>query len=99
MDANPPTIPISVAQLGKRFGKGNRWAAAVMRRMRHVHSGRDLFTTEEWLAEFLAAQSVPQQNWPQRSTVYDPLEEVVSSRVIQLVGELARAGKIRVQGI
>lgn len=89
-----PTNIIDVPELARRFGKSTRWATKVMRRMRHVPCGRQLFTTEEWLAEWLAARSVPQMNWPQNN--YDPLEEVVGSRLIQLVGELARTGKIRV---
>lgn len=88
------TQPISVEELGRRFKRGNRWAAARMREMRHSCVGGQLFTTEEWLAEWLAAESVPQTNWPKQNM--DPLEEAVCSRVIQIMGELAKAGKIKV---
>lgn len=96
---------ITVEQLAARFGRpmnvfgrqtGLRWAARRMRQMRHVETAGELFTTEEWLAEWLAAEAVPQVNWPKQNL--DPLEEAVSSRVIQLIGELARSGKIRVVG-
>lgn len=88
---------ITVAQLAERFGRpfAMRWAKALMRKVRHVEEGGELFTTEEWLAEWLAAECVPQQNWPKQNL--DPLEEAVSSRVIQLIGELARTGKIEVK--
>ena len=89
--------PITVAQLAARFGKSTRWAAAFMRRMRHFPgSARTMFTTEEWLAEWVAAKSLPALNWPPFGEQLDPLEEAVCSRAIQLVGELAARGKIRV---
>lgn len=93
----PPTTPIDVPALATRFALGNRAAAALMRKMRHVQVGRALFTTEEWLAEWLAAEAVPQQNWPKQNL--DPLEEAVNSRVIQIVGELARRGCIEVKQV
>lgn len=89
-----PTLPITVPELAARFKRGNRWAAAFMRRLRHVGHGAGMFTTEEWLAEYVAAESVPAANWPRSN--YDPLEEEVDSRVIQLIGKLAAAGKIKV---
>ncbi len=89
--------PISVEQFAARFSKGKRWARARMRRMRHVNDGSDMFTTEEWLAEWLAAESVPQQNWPVHN--YDPIEEVILSRAIQVIGALARTGAITVQAV
>ena len=75
------TKPISVEELARRFKRGNRWATARMREMRHSCVGGQLFTTEEWLAEWLAAESVPQTNWPKQNL--DPLEEAVCSRVIE----------------
>ena len=95
MNATPPTYPIDIEMLGARFGKGSRFGASLMRQMRHVRAGRALFTTEEWLAEWLAAKAVPQTNWPKANL--DPLEEAVCSRVIQMVGELARRGVIEVK--
>ena len=89
--------PISVAQFAARFSKGTRWARARMRQMRHVADGGDIYTTEEWLAEWLAAKSIPQQNWPLHN--YDPLEEMVCSRVIQMIGALAREGALKVQAV
>lgn len=89
--------PISVAELATRFGQGTRWAAARMRKMRHMTTGGQMFTTEEWLAEWLAAESVPQQNWPKQNL--DPLEEAVCSRVIEVIGDLTRMGKIRVEAV
>lgn len=97
MNSVRPPNPIDVECLGARFNLGSRGGAALMRRMRHVRVGRALFTTEEWLAEWLAAEAVPQQNWPKQNL--DPLEEAVNSRLIQLVGELARSGMIEVKQI
>ncbi len=96
MSALPPK-PIDIAMLGRRFGKGSRFGAALMRRVRHVRVGRALYTTEEWLAEWLAAEAVPQTNWPKANL--DPLEEAVCSRVIELMGELARRGCIEVKQV
>lgn len=112
MSAGPQLL--SVADLAARFKRGTRWAAARMAEMRHVVTGGRLFTTEEWLAEWLAAESVPQKNWPKAN--YDPLEEVVDSRAIQVIGAwfargwvkfdeakmaeaVARAGKIVVNAV
>lgn len=94
--------PIDAAELARRFStprklRGTRWAAAQMRRMRHVVMGGEMFTTEEWLAEWLAAESIPQTNWPLRD--YDPVDEMILSRVIQLMGALAAQGKIQVKAI
>lgn len=92
------TTVISVEELARRFGRSNRWAAALMRRMRHVGTqAHNMYTTEEWLAEWLAAKSVPQMNWPRSN--YDPLEDVVCSRVIQAIGDLAKAGRIQVVAV
>ncbi len=90
---------ISVEQFQARYfpSKGKRWARARMRKMRHVTEGSDIFTTEEWLAEWLAAAAIPQQNWPVHN--YDPLEEIVLSRVIQMLGALARTGAIKVEAV
>jgi hypothetical protein len=89
--------PISVAELAKRFQRGTRWASARMRQMRHMKTGGQMFTTEEWLAEWLAAESIPQQNWPKQNL--DPLEEAVCSRVIEVIGDLTRLGKIQVLAV
>lgn len=90
--------PVTVAEMAARFGKSTRWSAATMRKMRHVPgTARSMFTTEEWLAEWLAAESVPQRNWPKRNL--DPLEEAVCSRVIEVIGDLTRIGKIRVVSV
>jgi len=88
--------PITVPVLAKRFGKTTRWAAKLMRRMRHV-PGRDPFTTEEWLAEWLAAKSIPQQSWIDKNAALDPLDSFMMNKVIEMVGNLARAGKIEVR--
>ncbi len=83
---------LNAERLAARFGKGRRWAAKRLRQMRHVEKGGDIWTTEEWLAEWLAAESVPQTNWPKQHL--DPLEEAVCSRVIQIVGELTKKGHL-----
>lgn len=94
--ATPAPAPISARGLGARFGRSVRWGTERMREMRHVRIGRELFTTEEWLAEFIAARSIPQTNWPP-STNMDPLEETVKSVALQVIGELARVGQIEVK--
>lgn len=90
--------PLFAADLAARFGKSNRWAAKLLRRMRHV-PGREPFTTEEWLAEWLAAKSIPQQTWIERSVTIDPLDAFVMRKCVELVGNLARAGKIEVKAL
>jgi len=90
------TAPISVEQFGERFDLGPRAAAGLIRKMRHVEQGKHLWTTEEWLAQWAAAKSVPAQNWPPDDVVYDPLEEAVISRVIAMIGRLAAEGTIKV---
>ena len=91
MDA---TQMITVPMLAKRFNRGTRWATARMREMRHLEESGALFTTEEWLMEWLVAESIPQTNWPKQNL--DPLEEAVCSRVIQVIGELAAKGRLMV---
>ena len=91
------TQPISVVELATRFKRGNRWASSLMRKLRHFKVGWQMFTTEEWLAEYLAAESVPQRNWPKQNL--DPLEEAVCSRVIEVIGDLTRLGKIQVLAV
>lgn len=90
--------PITVPTLAKRFGKSTRWAAKLMRRMRHV-PGREMFTTEEWLAEWLAAKSIPAQTWIDRSANLDPLDVFLMNKCVEMVGNLARAGKIEVRAL
>lgn len=92
-----PVEYISVADMAARFKRGMRWAAARMREVRHVEIGGELFTTEEWLAEWVTAQSVPQRNWPKANL--DPLEEAVCGRVIHVLGDLAKAGSIKVLAV
>lgn len=89
-----PKDMITVPMLAKRFNVGTRWATARMREMRHLEESGALFTTEEWLAEWLVAKSVPATNWPKQNL--DPLEEAVCSRVIQVIGDLAAKGRLMV---
>lgn len=92
------TRPVTVAELQRRFGlPTRRRAIALLKRLRHVRAGREWFTTEEWLAEWVAAEAVPAMDWPRPEQSVDPLEECVIGRVIQLVGELAARGAVRVQ--
>jgi len=88
---------LSVADVAARFRRGNRWAAARMREMRHSVIGGELFTCEEWLAEWVTANAIPATNWPKQNL--DPLEEAVCSRVIQIMGDLAAAGRIKVVAV
>src|SRR5215471_12780304 len=90
------TRPVGVEELRARFGlRSNRAARGLMRRMAHLSEGRQMWTTEEWLAEWTArakchgALYQPAQN-------LDPLEEAVVERVVRLVGELAARGTVKV---
>ena len=88
--------PVSLDQLRARLDlKSRRRAAALMRQMRHVRQGREMWTTEGWLAVWLAERSVGAAF--KRKATYDPLEEAVVERVVHLVGELAARGAIRVR--
>ncbi len=92
------TEPVTVGQLRERFGlPSNRRAIGLLKRMRHLREGRDYFTTEEWLAEYVASQAVPSMDWPTLAAPYDPLEEAVIARVVQLIGELAARGHLAVR--
>lgn len=88
---------IGVPELARRFGKSTRWATKVIRRMRHLPCGKELFTTEEWLAEWLAARSIPQNGFMSGYSFMDPLEEFCMNKVIQMMGEMARKGLIEVK--
>lgn len=91
----PETRPISVAGLARRFGKSNRWAAKLMRQMQHV-PGREPFTTEQWLAEWMAEKSIPRQSWINKSTNLDPLDAFAMRKAVELLGTMARKGQIMI---
>lgn len=93
-----PVQPLSAYDVATRFKRSVRWAGLRIREMRHVGDGDDLYTTEEWLAEWMAAEAVPAMNWPPPGEPLDPLEEAVCARVIAMVGRLAREGKVQVVG-
>lgn len=89
----PEVRPISVDGLARRFGKSNRWAAKLMRQMQHI-PGREPFTTEQWLAEWMAEKSIPRQSWINKSTNIDPLDDFMMRKVVEMIGTLARKGMI-----
>jgi hypothetical protein len=93
----PGPQPITVAELRSRFPdlRSNRAARALMRRMRHVARGRDLWTTEEWLAGWLMAESMPGIHPPVRRSL-DPLQAAVDERAAAVIVELVRRGILRV---
>lgn len=90
---------VSLDTLRVRFGLRSRRAArALMRKMRHVSentSRGEIWTTEAWIAEWLAARCVQGLDKAAARATYDPLEEAVIERTVRLVGELARRGVIR----
>jgi hypothetical protein len=90
---------ITVGQLASRLDISSRRAAALMRKMRHVQIKQRLWTTEGWLAEWLAAESIPAQNWPPKGQRYDPLEVAVNERVLDLIRRMADAGAVRVVSV
>lgn len=94
----PTARIVTLEDLRARFGlRSPRAAGALMRKMRHVREGSRVWTTEEWLAEWLAQKSVVKIEC--QKTVYDPLEDCVVARVVHLVGELAKRGQISVKAI
>ena len=95
---NPGAV-LGLRELRERFGMGPRRARGLMRRMRHLREGRDLFTTEAWLAEYVAAAALPGSHWPATDRDREPVDEDVVKRAVELIGVLAGRGQIKVQNI
>lgn len=88
--------PVSAKELGQRFGIGPRRARHLLRRMNHICDGREMWTTEAWLAEWAASQAIPGRDWPQIDRDREPIDEDVVQRAIELIGMLADRGKLKV---
>ncbi len=86
---------ITAADLARRFGlsqvKAHRW----LRELPHVNVGRHRFTTEPWLAGWMAAQV---KNPPPVNS-FDPLEGAVIERAIWLIERLVERGRLQVVGL
>lgn len=96
------TAVVTTTELHRRFYPADptmRRACSLMRQMRHVTRKGETWTTEAWLAEWLAAEALPEMNWPPKDPVYDPLEECVAQRVLALVRKLAEDGLIQVTAL
>ena len=102
MNAEPTNAeqvrPIGIAEMRGRFGLGPRRARSLLRKMRHLREGRDLFTTEAWLAEYVAANAVQAAGpkWPDPKRDREPVDEDVVKRAVELIGALAGQGHIKV---
>ena len=95
-----PDAPITLAQFQSRFfpsDKGTRRARWLMRQMRHVKARGEMWTTEQWVAAWLAEKEVRRMPAP-KAVNYDPLEEAVIERAVRLISDLAGRGVIKVQG-
>ena len=91
---DPTARVVTLEDLRRRFGKPTvRSAKKLLRQMRHVQDGMALYTTEAWLAEFLAARAVPAVQ-PKKAPSYNPLEEAVISRAVALVREMVARGEL-----
>lgn len=88
---------ITVDELARRFGKSRQWAGRFIRRIRHVKDGANVWTTEEWLAEWMAEKSIAPEVSRKMTLNLDPLDAFIMAKTVELVGNLARAGKLRVQ--
>jgi len=89
--------PLSIEQLQMRFNlRSGRAACALMRRMKHVREGKRMWTTEGWVAEWLATRAIPSTDLPTKAVNFDPLRRLVVDEVVSLIGTLAEEGKIRV---
>jgi hypothetical protein len=94
MNAGPQII--GVREMRERFALGPRRARALLRRMKHLCEGRDIWTTEQWLAEWCASQAVPGKDWPDFNRDREPIDEDVVQRAVELVGKLAERGAVRI---
>jgi hypothetical protein len=79
---------LNVDQVRVRLGLSSRNVARrVMREMRHKRRGRDVWTTEEWLAEWLADGTKAMRD-PLARQDMDPLEGAVKRMAREMIGEL-----------
>lgn len=79
---------ITAEQLQVRLGLPSpRVARRVLREMQHKRRGRDAWTTEEWLAEWLADSTKAMRD-PLARQDMDPLEAVAKRLAREMVGEL-----------
>ncbi len=83
---------LTAADIAQRFGIKLSKAHRVMRGLPHVKIGRDLFTTEELLAGWMAANV---KN-PPRPQNFDPLMQAAHQIAVYVVEELVRAGKLQI---
>jgi hypothetical protein len=88
--------PIGAAQLAQMFGLSMVATHQLMRSpgFPSFKVGRSRFTTEPWLAGWMAAQL---KNPPPVKS-FDPLEDEVIRKCSWAVGELVRQGKLAIVG-
>jgi hypothetical protein len=87
---NPSVI--GALELAERFHLRLAVARALLRELPHVQIGRRRFTTEAWLAQWMAAQ----MKNPPPVICFDPLEQAVAERAAWLVGQMVDQGKLAV---
>ena len=95
--ASPNEVrPITLDAFQRMFAlPSRRGAKALMRRMRHIEEnrGRELYTTHEWLAEWLAARTLPGMDRPAVLS-YNPLEDAVLQRAVTLISSMVARGEL-----
>lgn len=90
--------PITLDAFQRMFAlPSRRRAKNLMRRMRHIEEnrGRELYTTHEWLAAWLAARALPGMDRPAVLS-YNPLEDAVLQRAVSLISSMAARGELTV---
>lgn len=96
--AERPVVILGVAEMRGRFsGLGPRAARALIKRMPHIAEGRQVWTTEAHLAEYLAARAIPGSQWPATDRQREPVDEDVVRRAVELIGVLCQRGVFEVK--
>ena len=97
--ASPNEVrPITLEAFQRMFAlPSRRGAKALMRRMRHIEEdrGRQIFTTHEWLAEWLTVRALPGMDRPAVLN-YNPLEDAVLQRAVALIVSMTARGELTV---
>lgn len=95
--ASPNEVrPITLEVFQRMFAlPSRRRAKNLMRRMRHIEERREIYTTHEWLAAWLATRALPGMDRPAVLS-YNPLEEAVIERTIAVVTAMVARGELTV---
>lgn len=95
--ASPNEVrPITLDVFQRMFAlPSRRRAKNLMRRMRHIEERREIYTTHEWLAAWLATRALPGMDRP-AVLHYNPLEDAVLQRAVALISSMAARGELTV---